>query len=319
MTHEGMTMDDHTDGFTRWIFPALIVSLLLHAAVAFFAWNYRFLGPAPMRAVLAEAPPFQVQDVELPKTMKAMESEEIHQAAAPDAIKPPDEKIALEKMMAPEQGEAASPTLAESLLAEKPTLSEAMAKLPSSESLAAIERSDDSLPKALIRERTASSGDTSAETALSERVSAAIRHGPEAGGRLPGFSNLDDLLAQTGPLRAETAPILMPTDLLFDYDQASLRPEAMTSLQKLAALILRNPNARFVIEGHTDSFGTPEYNQRLSELRAESVKAGLVEMMRIDPARIETRGYGQSRLLAPATGTIDEQRLNRRVEIVVRP
>ena len=49
----------------------------------------------------------------------------------------------------------------------------------------------------------------------------------------------------------------MPTDLLFGYNEAELRPEAVSSLGKLAELMSRNPNATFIIEGHTDIFGTP--------------------------------------------------------------
>jgi outer membrane protein OmpA-like peptidoglycan-associated protein len=49
-----------------------------------------------------------------------------------------------------------------------------------------------------------------------------------------------------------------------------------------------------------------------------SVKSWLVNEMQIDPNRIQTRGFGSSRPLAPVTGTVDEQRLNRRVEIVIK-
>src|SRR5690606_17469037 len=113
--------------------------------------------------------------------------------------------------------------------------------------------------------------------------------------------------AQTGPLQPETAPILMPTDLLFDYDSHDLREQALSSLRKLGALIQKNPHAQFLIEGHTDTFGTPEYNLELSRLRAESVRAWLVQEMAIDPARIRTRGHGSARLIAPGTGSIEEQ------------
>ena len=91
----------------------------------------------------------------------------------------------------------------------------------------------------------------------------------------------------------------------------------MGSLQKLADLIERNPNSNFLIEGHTDSFGSPEYNARLSTARAESVKAWLAGEAGIDPGRITTRGLGMTRLLVPG-GTVEQQQLNRRVEIVIK-
>jgi outer membrane protein OmpA-like peptidoglycan-associated protein len=133
-----------------------------------------------------------------------------------------------------------------------------------------------------------------------------------------GFSNLDQLLSGSGKLGLGTAPILMPTDLLFDYDSATLRPGATASLQKLGRLIQRNPQAVFKVEGHTDSFGGDEYNMDLSQRRAETVKAWLVENMNIEPDRIQTQGYGKTRLIVPGDRSVEEQQLNRRVEIVIR-
>jgi outer membrane protein OmpA-like peptidoglycan-associated protein len=134
----------------------------------------------------------------------------------------------------------------------------------------------------------------------------------------PGFSNLDELLSGAGPVGSGTAPIMMPTDLLFDYDSANLRPGATANLQKLGRLIQRNPQSVFKVEGHTDSFGSDHYNLDLSQRRAETVKAWLVENMSIDPDRIQTQGYGKSRLVVPGDRTVEEQQLNRRVEIIIR-
>ena len=91
----------------------------------------------------------------------------------------------------------------------------------------------------------------------------------------------------------------MPTDLLFDYDQINLRVEALANLEKLGTLIRRNPQATFIIEGHTDSFGSEEYNLDLSGRRADTVKAWLVAMMKIPPDRIVARGFGESDSLRP--------------------
>lgn len=131
------------------------------------------------------------------------------------------------------------------------------------------------------------------------------------------YSSLDELLAGQGAVSTATAPILMPTDLLFEYDSDTLRPAAAQSLAKLGTLITKNAQAVFRIEGYTDSFGSDEYNQGLSLRRAEAVKTWLQNNMGIDPARITTAGLGKSRLLVPATGTVEQQQLNRRVEIVI--
>jgi outer membrane protein OmpA-like peptidoglycan-associated protein len=136
-------------------------------------------------------------------------------------------------------------------------------------------------------------------------------------GSSPGFSSLDDLLEGKKPLTPATPPILMPTDLLFGYDSDVLRPEAASSLSKLGTLISNSSASKFRIEGHTDSFGTDPYNDALSTRRAEAVKSWLVSTMGISPERITTAGLGKCHLLVPATGSISEQQLNRRVEIVI--
>lgn len=138
--------------------------------------------------------------------------------------------------------------------------------------------------------------------------------GPNAGH--PNFSNLDGLLSQRGPLTGREGPILMPTDLLFDYDASMLRTDAAGSLEKLGQLIRQNPQATFTIEGHTDLYGGAEYNQVLSQRRAESVKGWLAQHEGIDPARITTRGFGSRKPMVPG-GSVESQQINRRVEIVI--
>ncbi len=134
-----------------------------------------------------------------------------------------------------------------------------------------------------------------------------------------GFSNLDSLLSNTGPLPRDTAPILMPTDLLFAYNSADLRESARLSLMKLGIIIQRNPDSKFIIEGHTDTLGPAEYNMILSRRRAESVVGWLVNSLQLDARKLEVKAYGESRPLKNPDGDENEQALNRRVEIVIRP
>src|SRR5207245_11796868 len=96
-----------------------------------------------------------------------------------------------------------------------------------------------------------------------------------------------------------------------------LQSSAISQLQKLGTLIQRNPKATFSVEGYTDAFGSFEYNLNLSQRRADSVKRYLVEVMRINPAQIETRGYGAAKFRASTNGSIEEPKHNRRVNAVV--
>lgn len=145
--------------------------------------------------------------------------------------------------------------------------------------------------------------------------------GPRVGDATAGsgekFSNLDDLLSGAAKVTSQTAPILMPTDLLFEYNSSILRNDAEKSLAKLGALIKKNSQAIFRIEGHTDSFGSDEYNDQLSLKRAEAVKEWLLQQAGLDAKNMTTAGLGKRHLLIPSTGSVSQQQLNRRVEIVI--
>jgi len=133
-----------------------------------------------------------------------------------------------------------------------------------------------------------------------------------------GFSNLDDLISMVGPLRDNTKPILMPTDLLFQYDQTELQESARLSMMKLGLLIQRNPDSQFIIEGHTDTLGAAAYNLDLSRKRAQSVRDWLIRSLRLNPDQLAVRAMGETAPLANPDGDVAEQGLNRRVEIVIR-
>lgn len=155
---------------------------------------------------------------------------------------------------------------------------------------------------------------------LIDEVKTLGQGGADSGERVKGFSNLDDLLGQGGgQLGGSTAPILMPTDLLFEYGSADLAEGARLSLMKLGFLIQKNPNSLFIVEGHTDSFGSDDYNLQLSQARALAVVNWLRESLKLGTDRIQALGKGESTLIAPSSGTVEEQSINRRVEIKVRP
>jgi OmpA-OmpF porin, OOP family len=73
-----------------------------------------------------------------------------------------------------------------------------------------------------------------------------------------------------------------------------------------------------VIVGHTDNIGSPDYNLRLSQRRADAVKEWLVRRYNVNPARLDTIGRGAQELLIPS-GTVDQQASNRRVEVLLVP
>jgi outer membrane protein OmpA-like peptidoglycan-associated protein len=135
-------------------------------------------------------------------------------------------------------------------------------------------------------------------------------------GALDGIASLDDLL-DLPPNILLNSKTMLPSDLLFEFNSIELRESAKVGLMKLALLMDRNPNLFCWIEGHTDLIGGDEFNLNLSIRRAESVRNHLVESMRMDPSKIITRGFGRYQPLV-ITGSVDEQAINRRVEIRMR-
>ena len=117
--------------------------------------------------------------------------------------------------------------------------------------------------------------------------------------------------------------IELDADVLFDFDKYNLRPEAADSLRKVGEVAKSYGNSPVLIEGHTDSKGSPPYNMTLSENRAASVKNWLVQNASVSASRITTRGLGETKPIAPNTnpnGTDNPagRQKNRRVEITIR-
>ncbi|RPI26400.1 MAG: hypothetical protein EHM61_11915 [Acidobacteria bacterium] len=105
-------------------------------------------------------------------------------------------------------------------------------------------------------------------------------------------------------------------DILFEFDSATLKPQAREILEKLAGALQAAGANRITIEGHTDSVGRPDYNQQLSQARAQSVRQFLVQSG-LDPSLVvEVRGVGE-REPRDSNDTADGRQENRRVEILV--
>jgi outer membrane protein OmpA-like peptidoglycan-associated protein len=109
--------------------------------------------------------------------------------------------------------------------------------------------------------------------------------------------------------------IVSMSDVLFDFNESTLKPEAREKLAKVSGIFVAYPTLRFSVEGHTDSVGTDDYNQKLSERRAGSVRDYLT-----------SNGIGQGSVVALGMGKADPvasndsasgRQQNRRVEMVV--
>lgn len=148
--------------------------------------------------------------------------------------------------------------------------------------------------------------------------------GAAVGGLLGGtIGNRLDKQAKELEALAETqrteAGILtkLKNDLLFTTGSADLKPEAKTSLQQIAGILTQYPEDRITVVGYTDSVGSNETNQALSERRARSVKLALVSGG-VPAASVEAMGQGESNPI-DSNDTAAGRAKNRRVEMIITP
>jgi outer membrane protein OmpA-like peptidoglycan-associated protein len=126
-----------------------------------------------------------------------------------------------------------------------------------------------------------------------------------------------DMQKQLSDLQAKQTDrgmVLTLGDVLFDTNQATLKPGAQSQLDRLASFMQKNEGTKVIIEGHTDSRGSDSYNQELSQRRAQAV-ADALAANGIDRSRVEAVGRGKA-LPVASNDTAAGRQQNRRVEIV---
>jgi len=319
-----------------WLWLGLVVSLAIHFGLCAYFYRTRFQSLETVVAQHEQTPTFKVKTINASDLGKSS-ADQTSPAAKPNPdntdVQLPDEKRSFDQLLQDVQASAALPDDMRDVLPDQPKVEQPEVTSMLTEIERATEQSRAADPNApteqsLLNKNPQSGRPQPALSGTELATSTTIKRpntftskmpGDSAGpnkGRSPGFSDLDQLLAQKGPLGSGTK-LRLPDDQLFEYDSDVLQASAITQLQKLGTLIQRNPKATFSVEGYTDSFGSYEYNLDLSQRRADSVKRYLVEAMRINPAQVETRGYGSTKFRASPNGSIEEQSPNRRVEVVV--
>src|SRR6266700_7568708 len=315
-----------------WIWFGLIVSLAIHFALCAYFYRTRF---APTEAAFVQneqTPMFKVRSI-TESNLDKSSADQTNQAAKPNPdntdVQLPDEKKSFDKLLQDIQASAALPDDMRDVLPDQPKVDqpEVNSVLTEIERSTAQSLANDTSAlheQSLLNNSSRSGRPQPALSGTELATSTTIKRpntftskmpGDSAGpikGHTAGFSDLDQLLAQKGPLGSGTK-LRLPDDQLFEYDSDVLQSSAISQLQKLGTLIQRNPKATFSVEGYTDAFGSFEYNLDLSQRRADSVKRYLVEVMRINPAQVETHGYGATKFRSSPNGSIEEQNANRRV------
>lgn len=121
-------------------------------------------------------------------------------------------------------------------------------------------------------------------------------------------------LADLKAKQTQRGAVVTLSDVLFDTGAATLKPGADLSLDRLASYLKAHPQTKVLIEGHTDSRGSDEYNEALSERRADSVAKALVARG-VSPDALNTAGRGKGYPVA-TNDTAAGRQQNRRVEII---
>ncbi len=128
-------------------------------------------------------------------------------------------------------------------------------------------------------------------------------------------AKLEQEIAELQAVKADRGLVMTLGEVVFDVNKADLKPGGIVTVDKLAAFMKEYPNRRVMIEGFTDSTGTPEYNKGLSERRALAVRNALLDKG-VESNRVDIRGYGIEFPVA-TNATAAGRQMNRRVEIII--
>lgn len=128
---------------------------------------------------------------------------------------------------------------------------------------------------------------------------------------------LTEAKADSARKSVDVLTVTFKSDYLFAINSSTLLPGAYDEVERVATVLRQYPETNIQISGHTDSSGAAGYNQTLSERRADAVKNALVGMG-VNPARLTTIGYGESKPIASNSTEAGRQQ-NRRVEVRIIP
>ncbi|MFO0320916.1 MAG: OmpA family protein [Bacteroidota bacterium] len=132
---------------------------------------------------------------------------------------------------------------------------------------------------------------------------------------LPAAANFQEIEKNVELKKIDIGKTIALRNIFFDFNKASIRPESASELNRLIKLLSENPTLKIELGSHTDSKGTDEYNQKLSQSRSQSVVSYLIEKG-ISSDRLVAKGYGET--VPVATNDTDEGRQeNRRTEFKI--
>jgi OmpA-OmpF porin, OOP family len=312
-----------------WAAVAFFIAIILHVA-AFFALGHIKIGVGFTEGAEIETGPVQVEQVEVLPPDRALDPPEEITPPPPDTHTLLEEIDVLAKL--PENTEMdLKPDINDPEFAVRLT-NPALEGDPAGvvvdpaqgfdidTALPELGRTPEPMPLAadsqIIVDPGAAVADDTALDRFAEDLLKKGAGGNAEAGTLDGVVTLDDMVGLPANVLVGKMTML-PSDLLFEYNSAELRESARVGMMKLAMIIEKNPGLYCWIEGHSDLFGTDQYNLELAKRRAAAVKNYLTGVLFLPGDKIETRGFGKTRPILKQ-GSVEEQAPNRRVEIRMR-
>lgn len=176
-----------------------------------------------------------------------------------------------------------------------------------------VERAESQRQKVLIEARRAEA--IAAEKRAEEALSQAKKERREAERARKRANELAERVNELEAQQTERGLVLTLGDVLFDFDEATLKPGGERAAGNLAQFLKEYPERNILIEGFTDTIGPADYNRELSRRRANAVRKELMSLG-ISSSRIRIRGYGE-RYPVASNETEAGRQQNRRVEVII--
>ena len=172
-------------------------------------------------------------------------------------------------------------------------------------------RANSATAQALAAQAQAESAQARAESAEAQAQSARER----ANEMENKAKELESAITSLTTKQTDRGLVLTLADILFEVNEATIKPGAERSLERISQFLQQYPDREILVEGFTDSTGESSYNQQLSERRAQAVKNALASFA-VQANRVQTKGYGEEYPVA-SNDTPAGRQQNRRVEIVI--
>jgi outer membrane protein OmpA-like peptidoglycan-associated protein len=311
----------------RWILGALGIALVIHLGVAGALGWYKIPGLEMPYNHTPPTGPFTVKQIEInPDAFKSQDANPISSLPTPQPPTNPAQfgldPNSVERALQTPQPTLATPTV--------PEPDKVIAASDLTQNLPSVESDTAKVSEQIEQVEPTTSGSPLTSSKMAEQLinasSGPVQPGTAAGGpanvgNLPGFSDLAPGFKPPAPsLTNLPEPVLLrlPSDVLFDFDSATLKPEADPLLSQAIGLITKYPEADIHVDGYSDSFGKPDYNTALSQQRAESVQAWLQQRITQSTYNFHSTGHGSTDYVVAPTGSIEAQQPNRRVEILIQ-